>query len=411
MADPLVIVGASYAGLQIGISARAAGFSEPILLLGEEPEPPYQRPPLSKGFVNGTVAESALPLRPPQFLEAQRIALRVNTRVTAIDRTARRVETAGGERIAYGALALAVGCRARLLPAPGAELDGVLYLRTLADARAIRDRIGDAQAALVVGGGFIGLEIAASLKQLGREVTVIESLDRLLARAVPPRLSEFFAQAHARRGVRIRTNTTVARLDGEGGRVRSATLSDGSTVAADLVVVGIGVHPNSEIAQSAGLACDNGIVVDRFARTSDPAIVAAGDCTQHPNRFFGGPVRLESVQNALDQGKTAGGTLAGEQKPYDAVPWFWSDQFELKLQMVGSSGGHDLAVVRGAIEEERFSLFYFRAGALIGIDSVNRAADHMAGRNLIPGGVALTPDQAADPAFDLAALVKAARGR
>jgi 3-phenylpropionate/trans-cinnamate dioxygenase ferredoxin reductase subunit len=410
MSDPLVVIGASYAGLQIALSARGAGHDGPILLIGDEPHLPYQRPPLSKGFLTGKVAENALPIRPRQVLEQNRIEPLVGVRATAIDRASRTVTTSDGRSLSYGRLALAVGCRPRLLPVPGAELDGVLYLRTLDDAIALKARMPEAQSVAIIGGGFIGLEIAASLAQLGKEVTVIEALPRVLARALPARVSDFLTDVHQRAGVRVRTQATVRELVGENGHVRAALLSDGTRCPADFVIIGIGVLPNVELAAAAGLACQDGIVIDAFARTDDPTIVAAGDCTRHPNRFaLGGPVRLESVQNALDQAKTAGATVAGVLKPYDAVPWFWSDQYELKLQMVGLSDGHDQAVVRGSPEEQKFSVFYFRQGALIGIDSINRSGDHMAGRQLIPAGTALTPQQAADHDFDLVKLVAAAR--
>jgi 3-phenylpropionate/trans-cinnamate dioxygenase ferredoxin reductase subunit len=411
MSEPLIIVGASYAGLQIATSARAASFDGPIFLIGDEPHLPYQRPPLSKGFLTGKVAESALPIRPQQFLEQNRIEPLTGVRATAIDRAKRTVTMSDGRSLTYGKLALAVGCRPRPLPVKGADLDGVLYLRTLDDAIALKARMPDAKSVAIIGGGFIGLEIAASLAMLGKEVTVIEALPRVLARALPVKLSEFLCGVHQQAGVRVLTQTTVRELIGEGGHVRSVLLSDGSRCAADFVIVGIGVLPNVELAAEAGLACQDGIVIDAFGRTQDPIIVAAGDCTRHPNRFaLGGPIRLESVQNALDQAKTAGATLtAAVLKPYDAVPWFWSDQYDLKLQMVGLSDGHDQSVLRGSPQDRKFSVFYFRQGALIGIDSINRPGDHMAGRQLIPAGTALTPDQAADPDFDLVRLVAAAR--
>ena len=267
-----------------------------------------------------------------------------------------------------------------------------------------------AHSVAIIGGGFIGLEIAASLAQLGKDVTVVEALPRVLARALPAQLSAFLTDVHRRAGVCVLTQTTVRELVGENGHVRAVRLSDDSLCPADFVIVGIGVVPNVELAAAAGLGCRDGIVTDAFGRTDDPMIVAAGDCTRHPNRFArGGPIRLESVQNALDQAKTAGGTLAGAPKPYDAVPWFWSDQYDLKLQMVGLSEGHDQAVVRGSPDEQKFSIFYYRQGALIGINSINRPGDHMAGRQLIPAGTALTPQQAADPDFDLVRLVAATR--
>src|SRR5262245_25075994 len=410
MSVPLIVIGASYAGLQIALSARGAGYDGQILLIGDEPHLPYQRPPLSKGFLTGKVAESTLPIRPMQVLEQNRIEPLAGVRATAIDRASRRVTTSDGRSFAYGKLGLAVGCRPRLLPVPGADLDGVLYLRTLDDAIALKARMPEAQSVAIIGAGFIGLEIAASLAQLGKEVTVIEALPRVLARALPVRLSEFLSNVHVGAGVRLLTQATVRALEGEGGHVRSVLLADGTRYPADFVIVGIGVLPNVELAGAAGLSCQDGIVIDEFGRTNDPTIVAAGDCTRHPNRFApGGPIRLESVQNALDQAKTAGATLAGVLKPYDAVPWFWSDQYDLKLQMVGLSDGHDEAVMRGSREEQKFSVFYFRQGALIGIDSINRPGDHMAGRQLIPAGTALTPQQAADHDFDLVKLVAAAR--
>jgi 3-phenylpropionate/trans-cinnamate dioxygenase ferredoxin reductase subunit len=410
MTEPLIVVGGSYAGLQIALSARAAGFAEAILLLGDEPHLPYQRPPLSKGFLTGKVAETALPIRPAAVLEQNRIEPVLGVRATAIDRAAHTVTTSDGRTLRYGRLALAVGCRPRLLPVAGAVLDGVLYLRTLDDAIALKARMPQAQSVAIIGGGFIGLEIAASMAQLGKEVTVVEALPRVLARALPVRLSDFLTGVHRGAGVRLRTQTSVAEIEGEGGRARAIRLGDGTRCPADLVIVGIGVLPNVELAAEAGLSCQDGIVADAFGRTDDPEIVAAGDCTRHPNRFSpGAPIRLESVQNALDQAKTAGNTIAGVLKPYDAVPWFWSDQYDLKLQMVGLSQGHDEAVVRGAPEEQKFSVFYFRDGALIGIDSINRPGDHMAGRQLIPAGTTLTPQQAGDPTFDLVKFVAAAR--
>ena len=411
MTEALVVVGASYAGLQTALSARESGFEHPILLIGDESELPYQRPPLSKGFLLGKVSDTSLPIRPRQVLDQQRIEFLPGTRVTSIDRSARTVETADGQRIAYGRLALTTGCGPRRLPVGGVDLDGVQYLRTLDDARALRARLDGIGSAVIVGGGFIGLEVAASLAMLGKQVTVIEMQDRLLARALPPVMSEFLAERHRQAGVHIFLRAGVRRLVGEQGRVIAVELTDGRILDSDLVVVGIGASVNADLAAAAGLACDDGIVVDEFARTGDPRIVAAGDCTRHPNRSAGRLARLESVQNALDQAKTAGATVAGRHKAYDAVPWFWSDQYDLKLQMVGFSEGHDRAVMRGSRDDGHFSLFYFRSGRLIGIESVNSAGDHMAGRQIIPANIPITPEQAGDPGFNLAALVKAARAR
>ena len=409
----LVIVGASYAGLNLALSARQAGHAGPITLIGDEAGLPYQRPPLSKAFMLGKVAESALPIRPQQSLDSNQIEFLPGTRVAALDRAGQAVETEDGRRIPYDRLALTIGCRARPLAVPGAELGGVHYLRSLDDARALRDSAAAAQAPLIVGGGFIGLEVAASLASQGKQVTVVEAQDRLLARAVPPVLSEFLTGVHRDAGVRILFGTIVRGLNGENGRVVSAELSDGTVLPADLVLAGIGALANTELASAAGLTCDDGIVVDEFMRTSDPNIVAAGDCTRFPTRFAARPVRLESVQNAQDQARMAALTVTGTLRAYDAVPWFWSDQYDLKLQMVGLSHGHDQMVLRGSMEERKFSLFYFKGDQLIAIESINRSGDHMAGRLLIAADAKVTPDQIADPNFDLAPVVaelrKAAR--
>ena len=409
MTGDLVIVGGSYAAVQIAAAARAAGFAEPIRLVGAEPHLPYQRPPLSKGFILGKVDAGALPQRAEAFYRENEIDLVLGAAVEAIDRTASMVTTADGQRIPYGILALATGARPRRLPVPGGDLDGVLTLRTLDDSLAIRDRLAGIGAAVVVGGGYIGLEVAAALTVLGKQVAVIEAQGRLLARAASAPLAAHVADAHRARGVDLRFGTTVARIEGAAGRVRSVTTVDGAVLPADLVVVGIGVQPESDLAAAAGLPCDDGIVVDRFTRTADPAIVAAGDCVRHPSAFAGRLLRLESVQHAVDQGKVAGATVAGKSVPYDAVPWFWSDQYDMKLQSVGLAEGFDRYVLRGAPAGGRFSIFYFRGDRLIAIDSVNRAAEHVTGRRLLSGATALTPAEAADPGFDLASRVVAAR--
>lgn len=407
MPDGLVVVGGSYAAVQIAASARERGFDGPIRLVGEENAPPYQRPPLSKGFLTGKTSAAMLPLRAEAFYRDAAIDLVLGTRALSVDRAARVVTTADGRRLRYDRLALALGARARPLPVPGAGLDGVLPLRSLADAERLRDRAAEADEVVVIGGGFIGLEVASALAGPGRSVTVVEAQDRLLARALPPALSDFLAGVHRARGVRLEMRTGVRGIEGTAGHVRSVTLDDGRTLGADLVVVGIGAIPNTEIAQACGLPCDDGIIVDRFAGTADPAIVAAGDCTRHPNAHAGRPMRLESVQNALDQARAAAGAVAGVPVPYDAVPWFWSDQYDVKLQMAGLSGGADRSVLRGSPDRGRFSLFHFRSRRLIAVDSVNRPADHMAARRLLAAGAPVTPDQAADESVDLRALAAA----
>jgi 3-phenylpropionate/trans-cinnamate dioxygenase ferredoxin reductase subunit len=402
----LVIVGGCYAASHIAASARQSGYADPITLVSDEAMLPYQRPPLSKGFLAGTTAETALPLRSEKFYVDNCVELLLDTRTERIDRAAKIVETKGGRKIPYEQLALAVGARARMIPVLGADLDGVLALRTVADARSLKQRIAMATTVAIIGGGFIGLEVAAVCATLGKQVTVIEALDRLLVRAMPARLAAYIADVHRSHGVKLMFGAAVREIRGEGGRARAVACGDGTEVAADLVVVSIGVVPNIELARDCGLRCENGIVVDRHARTEDPAIVAAGDCTSHPSRYAGGNIRLESVQNASDQAKAAGATIAGVECAYDALPWFWSDQYDMKLQMAGLSQGHDTDVLRGSIEEGKFSVFYLREGRLIAADTVSKPAEHMVSRRLIAAKANVTPEQVADTALDLKTLLK-----
>ncbi|HYD68912.1 NAD(P)/FAD-dependent oxidoreductase [Azospirillum sp.] len=400
----MVVIGAGQAGLQVAESLRAEGYVGPVTLIGEEPHAPYHRPPLSKAMLCGEAGEDQLTIRGPEALERKGIALVTGARVEAVDRVAQRVSLADGRVLAYRGLAFATGSRARPLPVPGAELEGVLALRTLIDARRIAAALEGAERVVVIGGGFIGLEVAAAARKRGRAVTVLEAADRLLARVAAPPVSAFVADLHAEHGVALELEAAVTAVEGAGGRVSGVRTADGRLHPADLVVAGIGILPNTELAEACGLACDRGIVVDACARTSDPLVVAAGDCTAR--RAGDGLLRLESVQNAVEQGKSAASALLGKERPFTAAPWFWSDQYDVKLQMVGLSAGHDHVVVRGSVAERRFSVFYFRDGALVAIDSVNRAPDHMLGRKLLDKAVAVTPEQAADEEFALATLVR-----
>jgi 3-phenylpropionate/trans-cinnamate dioxygenase ferredoxin reductase component len=400
-----VIVGGSYAGVQIAASAREAGYVDPIRLISNEPFLPYQRPPLSKGFLAGKVDVSSLLLRAEAFYHENRIDLELGQCVDQIDLAAKYIETAKGARVAYNHLALAMGSRARRLLVSGGDLDGVLSLRSLGDAYQLKDRIKDAHSIVIVGGGFIGLEIASILAPLERDVTLVEAEDRLLSRVTARPLSDFIAALHRKKGIRLLFRKTIQRIRGEGGRAREVICTDGAILPADLVIVGIGAAPNCEIAEAAGLPCRNGISVDELTRTADSNVLAAGDCTSHPSRFTGGRLRLECVQNALDQARVAGAVAAGRIAKYDVVPWFWSDQYELKLQMAGLSQGYDRFVVRGSTEDVRFSVFYFRAGRFIAVDSVNSPAEYMLGRKIIGAGLPLTPEEAQDPKFDLRTVV------
>ncbi|MFO1036841.1 MAG: FAD-dependent oxidoreductase [Geminicoccaceae bacterium] len=401
----VVIVGGGQGGFQTAASLRSGGHQGPIVLLADEPYRPYQRPPLSKGFVKDEVAQEALFFRKSDYFTANDIDLRLETRVDRVDRAGKEVTTASGDRIAYDHLVLATGARVRPLPVPGADLSGVLYVRTLEDALELKARLHAGKRVVVVGGGFIGLEAAAVANELGCHVTVLEALDRLMARVVPPLVSEFFLGLHREHGVDVRLGTVVSAVEGEGGRVTGVRLRDGTLLPADLVIVGIGVLPNVELAAEAGLECRDGILVDELLRTSDPDIFAIGDCARFPHPSVEGPVRLESVQNALDQGKAVAATILGEASPYSALPWFWSDQFHLKLQMAGLATGHDQTVLRGDPAAKSFSIFYYRAGEMVSVDSVNRPGDHMVARRLLTSGVAVSPEQAGDDGFALKSLL------
>jgi 3-phenylpropionate/trans-cinnamate dioxygenase ferredoxin reductase subunit len=411
MPAKVVIVGAGQGGLQVAASLRQEGFDGAIALVGDEPGVPYQRPPLSKAYMLGASTAADLALKADGFFADQRIDLLAGETVAAIDRGGRAVALASGARLPFDHLVLATGARNRPLPVPGADLDGVVSLRTLADAADLKERLAAADRVVVIGAGFIGLEFASVAAKLGRRVTVVEAVDRVMARAVSPPISAYFAAAHERAGTTLRFRTGVARLLGADGRVTGVELVDGERLPADLVVVGIGVVANGEIAAAAGLTVANGIAVDAELVTSDPAISAVGDCALHPSRWCDAPVRIESVQNAIDQGKCVAARLVGRPSPYTAVPWFWSDQGADKLQTAGLAIGADRAVVRGDPESGRFSAFVYRGEKLVAVESVNRPADHMIARRLLAGNLSPSPEEAADESFDLKALSGApARG-
>jgi len=374
----VVIIGAGQAGFQTAASLRAEGFQESITLIGDEPHLPYQRPPLSKGMLLGKQQQRHAILRPQDFFTAQRIDLITGQRVTAIDRTRRTVTLASGSEIPYETLVLATGARNRPLP-----LEGVCYLRTLEESAELQQRIEAAQNIVIVGGGFIGLEVAAAARTLGKPVTVVELAPRLMARVVAPVVSDYFREQHTAQGVDILLNTQIA------------------DPAADLIIAGIGVIPNDELARDAGLATSNGITVDAHLRTSDPTIFAIGDCAEYPSPFAGERIRLESVQNAVDQAASVARTITGKSEPYETAPWFWTDQFDIRLQMVGIAQNFDHVVTRGNPESRKFSVFYYRSGSLCAIDSINRPAEHLTARKIIAARASMTPEQAADESFDL----------
>lgn len=375
----VVIVGGGQGGFQTAASLRAEGYQESITIVGDEPHLPYQRPPLSKGMLLGKQEKRHAILRPAEFFTEQRIDL-ITDRVTSLDLARSSVSLASGGSVLYGHLVLATGARNRTLP-----VEGAVYLRTLDEAVELKQRLSEARSVTVIGGGFIGLEVAAAARALGKEVTVVEAAPRLMGRVVAPVVSDYFRERHVEQGVDVRLNAG----------------QETSLPSADLVLVGIGVVPNDELAREAGLPASNGISVDEFLRTPDPKVFAIGDCAEYPSAFAPGRVRLESVQNAVDQGACVARAIAGKPAPYQAVPWFWTDQFDIKLQMAGIAPDFDQAVTRGDPESRKFSVFYYRGGELCSINSINRPAEHLLARKIIAARSSITPEQAADESFDL----------
>ncbi|MER8524342.1 FAD-dependent oxidoreductase [Mesorhizobium sp. M0598] len=390
MKNGVVIVGAGHAGVQAAASLREEGYDGPVILVGDENELPYHKPPLSKTFIKDQQAKPQ-PLRGEAFYTGSAIDFRPGIRVERIDAGGRRLEISGGGVLPFGRLVLATGARPRLLPLPGSELSGVVSLRSLGDARLIRELSAQSEEVVILGGGFIGLEIAATLTAAGRKVTVVEAVDRLLGRAVAPVIAGHVRQRLEATGVRILTGTTIERLEDENGRVSAAITSSGERLPAQMVVIGIGVVPNVELAEAAGIAIANGIRVDQQMRTSVPEILAVGDAASYRHWFTGGDVRLESVQNATDQARLAARTIAGHTDNYSAVPWFWSDIGDMKLQMVGLISGGDSHVVLGDVAENKFSIYHYAGSRLLGIESVNRPGDHMLGRKMLGAGFSPSP--------------------
>jgi 3-phenylpropionate/trans-cinnamate dioxygenase ferredoxin reductase subunit len=400
MISTVLIIGGGQAGAQAIDTLRREGFAGRIVLVSEEPELPYQRPPLSKKFLAGELAADRLPFRHQSFYDEHRIELKLGIRAIRLDPAARRVALSNGEEIGYDRLLLCLGAISRLLTCPGSELPGVHYLRGISDVPGIQEGLKPGARTVIIGGGYIGLEAAATARKLGCAVTVLEMADRVMNRVVASNVSEYFAHEHRSQGIKLICNTRVVRLEG-GARVERVVCADGSSHEADILVVGVGAVANMQLAADAGLECENGIVVDEYCRTTDPAIYAAGDCTYHPSLRFDMRVRLESVDNAFEQAKTAALNLLGRPTVHDRVPWFWSDQFDNKLLIVGLSQGHDQQVTRGDPATRCFTVCYLKGGELQAVEAVNHPKDYMAARKLIAERARPDPDRLADPSVPL----------
>ncbi|MGU3314826.1 NAD(P)/FAD-dependent oxidoreductase [Sphingomonas sp. M6A6_1c] len=405
----VVIVGAGHGGAQAAIALRAAKFAGSIAMIGDEPEPPYERPPLSKDYLSGDKPFERILIRPPAFWGERDVALRLGRRVVRVDPQARTVATDDGATIGYGQLIWATGGSPRRLTCSGHDLAGVHGVRTRADVDRMIAELPGVTRVAVIGGGYIGLEAAAVLAKFGKQVTVLEALPRVLARVAGEPLSRFYEAEHRAHGVDVRLGVTVACIAEADGRACGVTLADGETVPAEMVIVGIGIVPAVQPLLDAGAAGGNGVEVDAQCRTSLAQVFAIGDCAMHANAFADGArIRLESVQNANDQATVVAKTIAGTPVDYHAVPWFWSNQYDLRLQTVGLSTGHDALVVRGAVASRSFSLIYLRAGRVIALDCVNATKDYVQGRALVLAGAVIDPARLADATVPLKEMVAAA---
>jgi len=401
-----VIVGAGQAGSELATSLRQHGYADSVVLIGDEDYVPYRRPPLSKTYLSDEVTLESLFLKPRAAYEKHAIECRFGIGVESIDRAARSLRLYDGSVLRYDKLALTTGGRPRRLSVPGAERSNVHYIRTVAGIDRLKQQFGEGKRLVIIGGGYIGLETASVGIKKGLHVTVVEALPRVLARVTAPEISAFYERVHRGHGVDLRTGVGVHALEGSGDTC-TVVLADGTRLAADLVVIGVGLIPNTELAEAAGIEVSNGIVVDRYAVTSDPDIVAAGDCTNHDNVFLGRRLRLESVPNALEQARVAAASILGRPRVYDAVPWFWSDQYDLKLQMVGLSQDYDDLIVRGDMDANSFTAFYLKDGVVISADSVNRPQDFMVAKRLVAERAAVPSERLRDDAVPLKSLLQA----
>ncbi|WP_033075431.1 NAD(P)/FAD-dependent oxidoreductase [Sphingopyxis sp. MWB1] len=404
----VVIVGGGHGGAQVAVMLRTQKFEGSIAIIGEEPELPYERPPLSKEYFAGEKSFERIQIRPAKYWEERSVTMLLGRRVVGVDPAAHQVTTADGTVIGYGKLVWATGGTPRMLPVPGADLPGVQGVRTRADADAMKAASDTARQIVVIGGGYIGLEAAAVLTKAGKKVVLLEAQPRVLARVAGEELSRFFEQEHRAHGVDIRLGVGISALEGD-GHVTGIRLSDGEVIPADLVIVGIGIVPAVEPLLAAGAEGGNGVRVDPLCKTSLPDIYAIGDCAEHVNDFADGAhIRLESVQNANDQANVVAKGICGAEAPYHAIPWFWSNQYDLKLQTAGLSGGHDATVLRGDPATRSFSILYLKAGRVIALDCVNATRDYVQGRMAVTAGLMAPREQLADVATPLKALLPAA---
>ncbi len=406
MTETCIVMGASHAAAQLVTSLRQEGWDGEILVISDERHLPYHRPPLSKAFLSGARTVKSLAIRPAAFYEKQNVRFRQG-RVTAINRDQQTLTFGEGEaeELSYDKLALCTGARVRKVDLPGCDLSGIHYLRDMADAESIKAKITDGQNAVIIGGGYVGLETAALLRQLGMQVTVLERGPRILGRVTAPEVSDFYHRVHMESGVRIHTGVSIGGFSGN-GQVEKVVCTDGAEFPADLVVIGVGVQPNTELAEMAGLAVENGIVVDEFCRTIDPNIVAAGDCANQFNKLYACRVRLESVPNATEQAKIAAASICGCNKSSASLPWFWSDQYDLKLQIAGLSQGYDQVIVRGDRRTGRsFAAFYLKEGRLIAADCINRPQEFVLSKRIIAQKLTIQPERLADDSVPVKELL------
>ena len=406
--ETVVILGAGQAGGTAASQLRQFGFEGEIVLIGDEKQPPYQRPPLSKAYLKGDMEEDRLYIRPKSFYENNDIILKLGDRVAKIDREGKGVVLASGYSGRYDKLIIATGSRARSLPVEGADLGGVQVLRTMDDVDELKPRVSAGSGMVIVGAGYIGLEAAAVGRQLGLNVTVLEAADRVLARVTSPVISEFYTKEHRAQGADVRLNASMSHFVGKDGVLTAVQMNDGELIPADIALVGIGILPNQELAADCGIICDNGIVTDEDARTSDPSVYAIGDCASRPIVHFNRQGRLESVHNALEQAKLAAAAICGKPRPKIEAPWFWSDQFDLKLQTCGLLAGSDTQIIRGNPEDRKFSVWYLKNGVVLAVDAINSPPDFLLSKKLV--GTEARPDinALADPEHNIKDIVQSA---